>query len=63
MTQYHEVITNAVTGEVTEVIRPFTTEELAAREAAKVAAQPTVAELQAQLADIANKLQALQGAA
>jgi hypothetical protein len=58
--QYHEVITNAVTGEVTEVIRPFTAEELAAQEAAKVAAQPTVSELQAQLADIATKLQALE---
>ena len=63
MTQYHEVITNAVTGEVTEVIRDWTAEELAQREASQVAAQPTVAELQAQLADIANKLQALQGAA
>ena len=62
MTQYHEIITNAVTGEVTEVIRPWTAEELAAQQAAKVATQPTVAELQAQLADIAAKLQALQGA-
>ncbi len=60
MTQYHEVITNAQTGEVTEVIRPFTAEELAAQEAAKVAAQPTVLQLQAQLADIATKLQALE---
>jgi hypothetical protein len=63
MEQYHEIITNAVTGEVTEILRDFTTEELAKREAAKVVAQPTVSELQAQLADIANKLQALQGAA
>lgn len=61
MTQYHEIITNAVTGEVTEVIRPFTAEELAAREA-QVTPQPTVEQLQAQLADIAAKLQALQGA-
>ena len=60
--QYHEIITNAQTGEVTEVIRPFTAEELAAQEAAKVVAQPTVEQLQAQLADIAAKLQALQGA-
>ena len=62
MTQYHEVITNAQTGEVTEVIRPFTAEELA-QQAAQVEAQPTVSELQAQLADIVAKLQALQGAA
>ena len=60
MSQYHEIITNAVTGEVTEVIRPFTTEELATREAAKATAQPTVSQLQAQLADIAAKLQALE---
>jgi hypothetical protein len=60
MTQYHAIITNAVTGEVTEVIRPWTVEELEAQEAAKVAAQPTVSELQAQLADIATKLQALE---
>jgi hypothetical protein len=60
--QYHEIITNAVTGEVTEVIRDWTAEEIAQREAAKVVAQPTVSELQAQLADIAAKLTALQGA-
>jgi hypothetical protein len=62
MTQYHEIITNAVTGEVTEVIRDWTPEELAQQAAAKVTSQPTVSELQAQLADIAAKLQALQGA-
>ena len=60
MTQYHEVITNAVTGEVTEVIRPFTAEELAAQADVIVVAQPTVSELQAQLADIAAKLTALE---
>lgn len=60
MTQYHEIITNAQTGEVTEVIRPFTAEELAAQEAAKVLVQPTVEQLQAQLADIAAKLTALE---
>ena len=59
MTQYHEIITNAQTGEVTEVIRPFTSEELAAQETAKVLVQPTVEQLQAQLADIAAKLEAL----
>jgi len=59
--QYHEVITNAVTGEVTEVIRDWTPEELAAQKANQVK-QPTVSDLQAQLADIATKLQALQGA-
>jgi hypothetical protein len=62
MTQYHEVITNAVTGEITEVIRDWTPEELALQQTAKAAAQPTISELQAQLADIATKLQALQGA-
>jgi hypothetical protein len=61
MTQYHEIITDAQTGEVTEVIRPWTAEELA-QQAAQVKPQPTVSELQAQLADIAAKLQALQGA-
>lgn len=60
--QYHEVITDAQTGEVTEVIRPFTAEELALQQAVQVKSQPTVSELQAQLADIATKLQALQGA-
>lgn len=58
--QYHEIITNAQTGEVTEVIRPFTAEELAAQEAAKVASQPTVLELQAQLAELSAKLTALE---
>lgn len=58
--QYHEIITNAVTGEVTEVIRPFTAEELAQQEVAKVTSQSTVSELQAQLADIAAKLTALE---
>lgn len=62
MTQYHEIITNAQTGEVTEVIRDWTAEELAAQQAAKAVAKPTVEQLQAQLADIASKLQALQGA-
>jgi len=61
--QYHEIITDAQTGEVTEVIRSFTAEELASQQAAPVTPQPTVSELQAQLADIAAKLQALQGAA
>ena len=66
MTQYHEIITDAQTGEVTEVIRPWTAEELAQQATAKAtaeAAKPTVSDLQAQLADIATKLQALQGAA
>ena len=63
MTQYHEVITNTQTGEVTEVIRPWTAEELAQQAAAKAtaeAAKPTVSELQAQLATIAAQLQALK---
>ena len=59
MSQYHEIITNAQTGEVTEVIRPFTAEELAAQ-SATVITQPNVSELQVQLADIAAKLQALE---
>jgi len=61
--QYHEIITDAQTGEVTEVIRPWTAEELASQQAAPVTPQPTISDLQAQLADIATKLQALQGAA
>jgi hypothetical protein len=60
--QYHEVITNAQTGEITEVIRDWTPEELA-QQVAQVKPQPTISELQAQLADIAAQLQALQGAA
>jgi hypothetical protein len=60
--QYHEIITDAQTGEVTEVIRDWTPEELAAQKASKVVAKPNVEELQAQLADISAKLQALQGA-
>ena len=59
MSQYHEIITNAQTGEVTEVIRPFTAEELAAQ-SATVITQPNVSDLKAQLADIAAKLQALE---
>jgi hypothetical protein len=59
MTQYHEVITDAQTGKVTEVIRPFTAEELAAIEASKIIAKPNVEELQAQLADIQAKLNSL----
>jgi len=62
MTQYHEVITNAVTGEVTEIIRDWTAEELA-QQFAQAIPKPTVSELQAQLTDIATKLQALQGTA
>jgi hypothetical protein len=60
MTQYHEITTNAVTGEVTEIIRPFTAEELAQQASATVITQLTVSELQAQLADIAAKLTALE---
>jgi hypothetical protein len=58
--QYHEIITDAVTGEVTEVIRDWTAEELASQQAAPVTPQPTVSELQAQLADISAQLQALK---
>ncbi len=61
MTQYHEIITDAVTGDITEIIRDWTPEELAQQEIAKIAAKPTVSDLQAQLADIASQLQALQG--
>ena len=60
MSQYHEIITNAVTGEVTEVIRPWTAEELATQAAATVIAQPTISDLKAQLAELAAKLQALE---
>lgn len=54
--QYHEVITNAQTGEVTEVIRPFTAEELAAQAAAKVVAQPTKEELLAKLQELQTQI-------
>ena len=60
--QYHEIITHAQTGEVTEIIRDWTPEELVAIEANQIK-QPNVSELQAQLANIASQLQALQGAA
>jgi len=53
--------TDSITGEVT--IIPFTDEEIAAIQSAPVIAQPTVSELQAQLANIPSQLQALQGAA
>lgn len=59
--QYHEIITDAVTGKVTEVIRPFTAEELAAQKANQVK-QPTVLDLQAQLAELSAKLTALENA-
>ena len=58
--QYHEIITNAQTGEVTEVIRPWTAEELAAQEVSKVVAKPNVEELQAQLEDIQKQLASLK---
>lgn len=51
--------TDAITGETT--IIPFTDEEIANIKE-PVIVKPTVSELQAQLADIAAKLQALQGA-
>jgi len=54
--QYHEVITNAQTGEVTEVIRPFTAEELAAQAAATVVAQPTKEELLAKLEELQTQI-------
>jgi hypothetical protein len=60
MEQYHEIITNAVTGEVTEIIRDWTPEEIAAQEANKVIL-PTISSLQAQLNEISIQLQALQG--
>lgn len=59
--QYHEVITNAITGEVTEIIRDFTVEELAQQEANQAKPKPTIDELLAQLADIQTQLKDLQG--
>lgn len=59
MTQYHEIITDAQTGEVTEIIRDWTAEELAQQKASEVAAKPNVEELKAQLADIQAKLNSL----
>jgi hypothetical protein len=56
MTQYHAIITNAVTGEVTEVIRPWTAEELAAQAAATVVAQPTKEELLAKLEELQTQI-------
>jgi hypothetical protein len=55
MTQYHEIITNAVTGEVTEVIRPWTAEELA-QQAAQVIPQPTKEELLAKLQELQTQI-------
>jgi hypothetical protein len=49
--------TNAETGEVT--IIPFTDEEIAAIQSAPAKPQPTVADLQAQLATIQAQLTAL----
>ena len=54
--QYHEIITNAETGEVTEVIRPFTAEELAAQQAAKTTSQPTKEELLAKLQELQTQI-------
>jgi hypothetical protein len=51
--------TDSITGEVT--IIPFTDEEIATIQAQPVTPQPTVSELQAQLAEISAQLQALQG--
>lgn len=56
MTQYHEIITNAQTGEVTEVIRPFTAEELAAQQAAQITTQPTKEELLAKLQELQTQI-------
>lgn len=59
MEQYHEIITNAETGEVTEVIRPWTAEELAEQQAAKVVVQPTKEELLAKLQELQAQITAL----
>jgi hypothetical protein len=56
MTQYHAIITNAQTGEITEVIRPFTAEELAAQATATVVAQPTKEELLAKLQELQTQI-------
>jgi len=56
MTQYHEIITNAETGEVTEVIRDWTPEELALQQTAKAAAQPTKEELLAKLQELQTQI-------
>jgi len=54
--------TDAVTGETTKI--PYTQKEIdECKNLVDTRPQPTVSELQAQLADIAAKLQALQGAA
>jgi hypothetical protein len=59
--QYHEVITNAQTGEVTEIIRDWTAEELAQQAANQAKPKLTIDELLAQLADIQTQLKDLQG--
>ena len=54
--------TDAVTGETTKI--PYTQAEIdECKKWVDPKPQPTVSDLQAQLADIATKLQALQGAA
>jgi hypothetical protein len=54
--------TDSITGEVTQIV--YTDEQVAeCLNWVDTKAQPTVSDLQAQLADIATKLQALQGAA
>ena len=56
------VHTDAVTGETTKI--PYTQAEIdECKNWVDPKSQPTVSDLQAQLADIATKLQALQGAA
>ena len=64
--EYVELTIDVNTGVETKTSRPYTAEELAAIDAynaRKLAEEnPTIEQLQAQLADIAAKLQALQGA-
>lgn len=59
---FYTTQTDSITGEVTQIV--YTDAQVAeCKNWVDTRPQPTVLELQAQLADIAAKLQALQGAA
>jgi hypothetical protein len=57
--QCQEIITNAITGEVTEIIRDWTPEELAQHAAVKTAVQPTKEELLAKLQELQTQITSL----
>ena len=55
------VTTDAITGEVTTTVVPYTPEQIAEFQAAAQPAQPTLADLQAQLATLTAQINALGG--